>query len=533
MKQIFHIFKKDLRSYWMETAISLALVAALGWCGPQMWLVHVESETSGTAGVMKAITGILLFLLTLSWALLIARSVHGEPLVGDRQFWITRPVAWRQLLLAKLLSIAVFILLPFFLLQILLLLRAGFSPLPWIPTLLASAALLFACALLPLIALATLTKSLGRFVLLCLGALLYFILLVMAFLSLSSKLQQTHGPAEKLVTALLVLLLCCTAIRLQYRRSNYALAFVMMLLVPVVSLGLPLLSPDRYLMDRYYPRASSQPVPVQLRFDAQDQVHSKHWSTELFDQPRFELPVQLSGVASDRAVNFDQARYTLVNERGERWESSWQSIEDRFNTPTRDLTRWNFAIPQKVLDRFGNNPVTVYLTLAVTELQKGKVETISLPGPMQEFSVPGFGTCTMRAGSDGEAHGIVCRSPTETPETHINTTAWDQPCSQTEPAIGAETVSTEVATWTGNNDQPALPFTFFPVTKPMTEFERMVVTDNDDNIRKVRRLCAGTPMIFSRYSVVRRTQVDTAIPNFPLASYVEKKADLSLGRNKR
>jgi hypothetical protein len=35
-------------------------------------------------------------LLAISWVMLVMRAVHAEGLVGDRQFWLTRPYEWKS-----------------------------------------------------------------------------------------------------------------------------------------------------------------------------------------------------------------------------------------------------------------------------------------------------------------------------------------------------------------------------------------------------------------------------------------------------
>ena len=75
-------------------------------------------------------------LVPVSWWLLISRAVHAEALVGDRQFWITRPYEWKSLLAAKLLFLAIYIYASILLAQCALLRAAGFHPLSYMPGLL-------------------------------------------------------------------------------------------------------------------------------------------------------------------------------------------------------------------------------------------------------------------------------------------------------------------------------------------------------------------------------------------------------------
>ena len=64
---------------------------------------------------------------SIGWFLLIVRVVHEEVLASDRQFWVTRPYEWKKLLAAKVLFLVVFVNLPLFIVQMVLLSKAGFQ----------------------------------------------------------------------------------------------------------------------------------------------------------------------------------------------------------------------------------------------------------------------------------------------------------------------------------------------------------------------------------------------------------------------
>src|SRR5439155_1011099 len=72
--------------------------------------------------------GWLTLLLLAAWGFLLALLVLEEPLVGDRQFWITRPYRWPALLAAKLVFAALFIHLPSLLADCAILAARSFSP---------------------------------------------------------------------------------------------------------------------------------------------------------------------------------------------------------------------------------------------------------------------------------------------------------------------------------------------------------------------------------------------------------------------
>ncbi len=122
MSQILNIFQKDARHHWPEVLVSWALLGVYVWNQPRKW-----ANQTVDIRLVSTLLNMLPALLFLAWAFLIARLVQGETLVGDRQFWITRPYVWYKLLAAKLLSILAFFHIPLFVSQIVLL-RLGKFP---------------------------------------------------------------------------------------------------------------------------------------------------------------------------------------------------------------------------------------------------------------------------------------------------------------------------------------------------------------------------------------------------------------------
>src|SRR5580692_2001027 len=100
MTQALHIFKKDLRHLRIDIAVVLALIALFAYADS-----HASPVWNDRNRAINATAQMLSILLPVSWLYLIARLVHAEPLVGDRQFWLTRPYQWPSLLAAKALFI--------------------------------------------------------------------------------------------------------------------------------------------------------------------------------------------------------------------------------------------------------------------------------------------------------------------------------------------------------------------------------------------------------------------------------------------
>jgi ABC-type transport system involved in multi-copper enzyme maturation permease subunit len=108
MKQIFNIFRKDLRRFWREIAVSLALLVMYSWNDARGWAGEGNVGYAGIGALIsyQFLSGLVVVLLPIAWAFLIVRVIQGEALVGDRQFWITRPYEWKKLLAAKVLFVA-------------------------------------------------------------------------------------------------------------------------------------------------------------------------------------------------------------------------------------------------------------------------------------------------------------------------------------------------------------------------------------------------------------------------------------------
>ena len=101
MTQMIHIARKDLRRLrWLLVLWAAVLSArvALKTAGPML-----AGEGFGGAFVLQQLDSVVAILELLITALLAARLVHEEPLVGLNAFWLTRPYDRSSLLAAKLL----------------------------------------------------------------------------------------------------------------------------------------------------------------------------------------------------------------------------------------------------------------------------------------------------------------------------------------------------------------------------------------------------------------------------------------------
>ena len=168
--RVVRIFKKDAAHLWPQILLFLALLALFAYSDPVYYVTHVK-------GGLMSLVNLLRLVLPLSCWLLVISVIHEETPIGDNQYWLTRPFAWTDLLAAKVLFLLAFVNLPVFLCQAAVLAANGFSPADHLPDLLAKQVFFAALLVLPVAALAAVTKGLGQTLL---GGLLLLMLLAIA-----------------------------------------------------------------------------------------------------------------------------------------------------------------------------------------------------------------------------------------------------------------------------------------------------------------------------------------------------------------
>ena len=237
MNQALHIFAKDTRRFLPEILIVLALVATsvsiysyLLAFSPRFWEGNINAN-----GKQLRLLVVLTLLIPVGWWLLISRAFHAENLVGDTQFWITRPYEWEKLLAAKLLFLVSFVYLPILMAYCILLAQKGFPPQSDITTvhgLLERLLYMTGIVVLPLTAIATVTSNFARIALSTLGAILCMIL---AFaLPFAMRAGKVPSPISGHICLVLILVGCGTVVVLQYARRKTRFSRLLLLAIPIL-----------------------------------------------------------------------------------------------------------------------------------------------------------------------------------------------------------------------------------------------------------------------------------------------------------
>jgi hypothetical protein len=244
MKQIVAIFNKDARRFWPEILVSIAILVALVLVYPHQWRVSNQTaklfETRHSffpSNPLEFFSECLVVLVPVSWWIMIARLVHGERLVGDTQFWLTRPYEWPKFLAAKLMFLAAFLWIPFFVAQCAMLLSGGFNPVSVLPGLFYNLFLATGIFVLPLITLSAVTSGFGRMTLVILGVILFIAgMALLNSLLPSDTVGGVSGPFSGKLSFGILLCGCSATVIVQYARRKLKTSW---LLIVGIGLSLP------------------------------------------------------------------------------------------------------------------------------------------------------------------------------------------------------------------------------------------------------------------------------------------------------
>ncbi len=522
MKQILHIFAKDARHLWIEILLSIAVTAAFALACPASWRAAIETDnfTSGaaySAFEAQILVRILELLVPTSWWLLISNLIHDERLVGNRQFWLTRPYEWQKLLAAKVLFLLVFLYLPLFTAECYLLSVAGFSPLSYVPGLIFNLCLISGFLVLPLIAIAAITSNFARMTLVILGGLLSIVaLLAMTY---RINLATMTLPWEAGVNGALLVCLCGAAIVWQYSTRKTRESVLLLVAIPVLCFGLgEFIVPSQVLVERSYPfSASAAGAPAQFSYSPSGMNNPSASAARLPREVSIQIPLDVSGVANGSVVLPDAIRATVEAAGGFRWNSDWQLLFVRKITSDEKTEHVSFDMPLAIYDQLNSAQLTVHLTLALTQAQAGRVTSVSLPAG--KFSVPDFGVCSPQAGFNdpGEVGGVSCLSALREPHlTRIEVVAHNKSsaCDAVQANSGVRN-----ETWQGSLDSWPAQFGLSSVKFPYGIGP--MSGDYAGEVGSYLQLCRGTPITFTRYNVVRRAQVAVTIQGFQLPALTQ------------
>lgn len=402
MKQVRLILWKDVRHLRWQLSVYVALLAAFAWVSPQTW------PGSPPNSFVAVFVTLLKILLMASQFVLITSAIHADRLVGEEQFWITRPYDWRSLLGAKFLFVLAGVVLPYVLMQWWLLHVAGLNPFA-AKAGMASSLLRFALIpCLPIMLIASVTENLA-------AAFLFLVALMLALAAflqfiLSGTELRMSPPYEFLVFGALFATLLLAILSYQFARRRtahsciaFGAAVVLFLLFIVGYDKQGFGAPVKELIRSHYEVPSSGslrmvfergPVPYEER--GQDLQYLRHF-TEV------KLPIRLEGLPADATIRGANVAVTLTAD-GLHYASPWQNA-----TVSEDAI--GFPIPKEMFARIAGEDVGLHLELIGEEMRPAHLKDVTAAA---RFRAPEDANCVL---VDGRA---FCRyAYQEVTPTHV------------------------------------------------------------------------------------------------------------------
>ena len=524
MNQVIAIFKKDARHLWPEILVSLVLTAAMVRMYPYVW-----TQNEYPAILLSRVALALLVLVPMSWWIVITRLVQSESLVGDRQFWLTRPYEWKKLLSAKALFLLAFLYIPLFIAHSLLIVEAGFHPRAYVPGLLYNLLLITGIIVLPLIALATVTGSFAKATLTLLGILVAIISMA-AFSSVSSGPSANTPGEDSHLSFLLFVLLFLSVIILQYATRRLWLSRAILGGLALFGVLSAIASPDAFFVRLAYPQSHAGPPAVLLAYSSDLAPNVLFYGySQMAKEVSIALPVQVSGIAAGKVVFPDNVLISIDAPNGLHWDSHWQAIYNQTLLPSTPATRIPIRVDRAFFNQVRSLPLSIHLTLAVSELQSR--ETIHMALAPGKFAVPGIGTCSLRQNAFRDPypldfHSLECLSPLRQPRVAFVQSSWTNPHCSDSDSQSPPPATTQGDAWIGSLSNEPADFSLAPIwTSPINLSNQSSYSGRPPYHLNV--LCLGTPLTVTYYDLAGRTQTQITIPNlkFPPPT----KAELGAG----
>ncbi len=376
MTQALHIFRKDLRHQWIDLAIYYVLLVLTGFLIPTGWAGHWSSNE-----MLPWFRSLLQVVVPMFWLVMIARLVHEEAIVGNRQFWITRPYRWTSLLGAKLLFLVVCIALPHFVMQWCLALYGGVSP--FVRGFPVSAAKHLLIVWVPMLLIACVTATLTSTFFTTLANLVVWFGMVAYLLggngpTADAPLVHIYVGAifAVIFAALLILLYSKRAFQLGRILMGCAALFFLLLIYSVTTMS-PASLGTLLLKAHYHEGAAPQ-----LHLHYVPGHFMGHRGQDSAWLKTISVPIELLGLPNGARLHNAALQYHL-EAGGYTYASPWRPTA---LTPEGML----FRVPAAVLEHAAQADAHLTLSLAAEEITPGTPQTTNIS---DRFPIPGGGSC--------------------------------------------------------------------------------------------------------------------------------------------
>lgn len=519
MNQVLHIFKKDLRRHWPAILISLALLAIYTRHELHLWQTPPEF-TSISSFFFVFSDRYTPFFLALSWIFLILRVVQSETLVGDRQWWVTKPYIWWQLLLAKLFLIFVFVSVPLFHVQLLLLHHAGFSTLANIGPLFLMQFTLQLIIIVFTFALASLTKNLAQ-------ALLGIGIVVVVFIAgswLDSVTSHMTGdpsrPIDTLESLLLFGSITLVPIWQFARRRTWTSRATIAACAGVATL-LSLL-PFSKSVEQSYPLLSLSDSPAKFSIPTIPEAPGNPSGLPSFvTEAVLSIPLNVSGVVPGSVVFINGVNLTVDSSDDSHWIRGWVGRYEQL-WPESQRQNLNYQVKRKEYEKVKAKLQNLHIQLALSEYQEADSRTLVLPGTSFRDNDLGICRLSMRG-----YQVLECRKPFHSLAYIGRFDAPHSPCGSLRRFPNSPPTNLDVAyAWSGPTDEVFPDPGLNPIVDYQVSFNPVSRIPDPHSTSPMEYsavfLCSGAELHLARPVFKRRFRMQLELPAVRLQDLVQR-----------
>jgi hypothetical protein len=516
MIEFLHIFKKDVRHHWPEILISLALLAVYTRHELHLWQTSPEYASISSFVFVSYIPSFL----GLSWIFLILRVVQSETLVGDRQWWVTKPYVWWQLLLSKLFFIFVFVWVPLFHVQLFLLHHAGFSVLPNLGRLVLMQFTLPLGLIIFAFALASLTKNLAQS-LLGIGIVVIVLIIGVWLDSPSSRMTGDSSPFMDGLESLIVFGSIVLVPIWQFARRR-AWASRITIAASVGSATVLSLIPFASRVEQSYPLVATKDSPVHFSIPTiPESQESSPGLPAFISDTLLSIPVNVSGVRPGSVVLIDGMKITADSSDDSHWTRGWVS-EYRQLWPESQLQNLSYEVKRKKYEKIKAKPLNLHIQLALSEYEEVNARTLVLPA--STFRDSDLGICRLMIMG---YQVLECRKPFHSPAYMGRFDAPHSPCGSVRRFPNSSPPNLDVAyAWAPPTNEIFVNPGLNPIVDYQMSFSPIPrILDPSSPLRveySVAVLCPGAEIRLARPSFKRRFRIQLELPGVRLQDLVER-----------
>jgi hypothetical protein len=392
---ILHIVRKDWKLFW-PLVLGVALIE---------WIVRIANSSIGIFRERLAPSAMMLSFLgplsLLAVAILIVLVVQADAIPGLRQDWLVRPIRRRDLLLSKLLFVALLVQGPIFLAEVIQGLAAGFPLGQSMGAPLSRNLSMFLMFDLPVVAFAALTRNLLEAVGAALAAVVGIVICVNASYSLNPEgmldsMGAVSWVADALRTAWGMIASAGLLSLLYFRRKTNPARWIFGAATAVwLSAALLPWQTAFAVQERFSPQPSAADS-VRISFEPNaGKIRLPHQDSQPFFRGRPAqnafVPLRFEGFGSGEVLNADRANVRLTAPDGRTFELGQGAALTIF----RDgAFHQSITVPQEIWNLVKGQPARLEIDYSLTMFKPGVEHAIPAPGGNQW--VPETGRCATR-----------------------------------------------------------------------------------------------------------------------------------------